>query len=156
MNNYELSGMFMRLMARRRNRIWSMNKDEPLQMGQLPLLGMIKELAGCSQNTLAEKLNITPASVALSCKRLEQAGLIERRVDRSNRRCNMLFVTPKGHEVAVRCKRNFDAVDSLMYGGLSEQECAALANMLVRMTDALGESGVDEPCWVPPMMEEKK
>ena len=156
MNNYELSGLFMRLMARRRNRIWSMNKDEPLQMGQLPLLGTIKELAGCSQNALAERLNITPASVALSCKRLEQAGLIERRVDRSNRRCNMLFVTPKGHEVAMHCKRNFDAVDGLMYGVLSEQERALLADMLVRMMDALGDPGADEPCWTSPMMEEKE
>ena len=64
----------------------------------LALMSYVLEHPGCTQGEIASFLYISPASVATSCKRLEQEGLLERRVDPVNRRKNQLYVTEAGAE----------------------------------------------------------
>ncbi|MDO4572582.1 MAG: MarR family winged helix-turn-helix transcriptional regulator, partial [Clostridia bacterium] len=87
----------------------------------------------CTQALLAEQLRVTPASIALSTKRLEKAGLIERRVDPDNRRCNRLRSTDEGAHAADTYRQCFNAVDSRTFRGFSEEERAQLASYLDRM-----------------------
>ena len=53
----------------------------------------------CSQSAIAEKLEISPAAVAVSLKKLEKAGYISRQCDEADNRMNHVVVTPKGKEV---------------------------------------------------------
>ncbi len=149
MTDYELTGLLMQLHARRRHCISSMIKDENLHMGQLPILINIIKLSGSTQKEIAKRLDVTPASIATSCKRLELAGLLERRVDERNRRCNMLYATEKGKQVAERCKRMFEAVDQRMYAGLDEAERASLAGVLHKIIDAIEDTGAGYCCACP-------
>lgn len=146
MTNFELSGLFMQMHARRRHYISSLLKDEDLHMGQLPILVYVIEHSGGTQQDIAETLNITAASVATSCKRMEQAGLLERRVDEQNRRCNRLYATAHGEEVALRTKRMFDEVDCRMYDALDQNEREVLIGMLQKIIAAFDgyETGLRE------------
>ena len=96
--------------------------DLPIYHGQLPMLEYIYRHDGCTQAELAEKLMITPASAAMSTKRLEKSGLITKSSDESNLRRNNLSLTKEGIDICLKCREAFDEVDSRMLTGFSEEE----------------------------------
>lgn len=104
-----------------------------LHDGQLPLLEAIVFMPGSTQQELAEKLFVSPASVALSAKRLEKSGLIRRTADDSDRRRNLLYATEAGVALAVRHRTIINEADEEMLRGFTEAERDALADYLDRM-----------------------
>ena len=70
----------------------------------MPVLRYVMENDGCKQVDLANFLRVTPASVALSTKRMQKAGYLEKEVDEYNLRRNKLHVTPQGRQLAADCK----------------------------------------------------
>ena len=55
----------------------------------------------------------------------------------------MLYATERGKQVAARSKRVFEALDSRMYGALSEQERTSLIMILHKIIDAIDDGGAD-------------
>lgn len=106
-----------------------------LYFGQLPVLEFIQEHPSCTQKDLADALRVTPASIALSTKRLQKAGLIEKRVDAENLRCNRLSVTPTGRAVSDCCREKFDAIDAVMFAGLDAEQLALFDRVLTRIAE---------------------
>lgn len=104
----------------------------------VPLMAYILEHPGCTQGEIAEFLYISAASVATSCKRLEQEGLLERRVDPVNRRKNQLFVTEEGKELTLQKRAMLDRVNALAFAGIDEEDARAFARVLDKMLDNLG------------------
>ena len=104
----------------------------------VPLMAYILEHPGCTQGEIAEFLYISAASVATSCKRLEQEGLLERRVDPVNRRKNQLFVTEEGKELTLQKRAMLDRVNALAFAGIDEEDARAFARVLDKMMDNLG------------------
>ena len=104
--------------------------DIELYKGQLPLLEYVIEYGGCTQNQIAEALHVTPASVALSTKRMQMAGLLEKNVDETNLRCKRLTVTDKGRDIAVRCRAAFNKLDGRMLRDFSPEETDLFKSLL--------------------------
>ncbi|NLG88210.1 MAG: MarR family transcriptional regulator [Clostridiaceae bacterium] len=94
----------------------------PLHPGQLYILEYVKTHSGCTQSEVAQNLMVTPASVALSTKRMEKSGLLKKQPDNENLRCNRLYITEKGEELSLQCRKVFDEIDSVMLEGFSEDE----------------------------------
>lgn len=109
--------------------------DFPMHPGQLHLLEFINKNKGCTQAEVAEHLMISPASVAVSTKRMEKAGLIEKKVAEDNLRCKRLYITDKGRKLSERCREAFDEFDKVMFGGFSEDDLGTLKNYLDRLLD---------------------
>lgn len=130
---YELSGRLTSLHLLKRISIHKEMAETGLYFGQLPILEYIKRNENCSQREIADKLQVTPASIALSTKRLQKAGLIKKAVDKGNLRCNKLSVTEKGMETTEKGRRIFNALDKKMYQGFSEEELDDLYNYLDRI-----------------------
>lgn len=133
MEAFELGGRLMTLNVLRRNAVQAAAPDNLLHHSQLPVLEMIIRYPDGNQAMLAEQLHVTPASIALSTKRLEKAGLIERRVDPDNRRCNQLRATELGCRMARAHRETFEAVDERTFSCLSEEERIVLKELLGRM-----------------------
>lgn len=112
--------------------------DIGLHMGQLPILEYVRKNDGCTQAELAEKLLVSPASIALSTKRMEKEGLLEKHVDENNLRRNQLTVTEKGRRVSERCRNIFNEADTRMFDGFEKSELehflACLDKMLFNIT----------------------
>ena len=123
-----------------------------LHPGQLPLLETLLHQPECTQKELAETLRITPASVAQSAARLKNAGLIEKRVDANNRRCNRLRATPAGEQAAKVYRQSFDQVNDETFGCLTAEEQASLDRLFRKILAGLGVDG-DTEFW--PMHMEK-
>lgn len=121
-------------------RIWGRNTvtDLDLHMQQMPILEYIIEHDGCNQCEIAEALRVSAQSVALSTKRMQNAGLLVKDVDANNLRRNKLSVTQKGRELTQECRNRFDNLDGRMCEGLTQDEldgfCAVLDKMIENLT----------------------
>ena len=136
--------------ALRRQAMFKATGDCCLYPGQLPLLDTIIHSPGISQQEAALRLQVSPASVAQSVRRLQESGLIERTVDAENRRRNLLFVTEKGLKETKEYRRLFDEVDERTFSGFTQEECRQLEKQFDRMIDNLIDENTslsDFPFW---------
>lgn len=108
-------------------------EDIKLYFGQLPILEYIVRNEGCNQKDICNYVKVSPASIALSTKRLAKAGLITKVSDDENRRCNILCPTQKGKEISQLCRKNFDDFENRLFDGFTEEELDALINSLNKM-----------------------
>lgn len=152
MQAHELGGRLMTLNVLRRGLTQSAAPDIPLHHTQLPVLETILRIPDSNQAMLAERLHVTPASIALSTKRLEKAGLIERRVDPDNRRCNQLRATEAGKRAAAAYRCIFHQVDQKTFACLTLEECAQLGALFDRMIQHI--TGSDRVSLIPFLTEE--
>ena len=113
--------------------------DLPVYHGQIPLLNYVKKHDGCFQVEIADYLLVTPASIALSTKRLEKAGFLTKKIDSDNLRCKKIYITDKGREITDKCKEIFDTVDSQMLQEFTEDELSQLNLFLERMIKNLSD-----------------
>lgn len=90
-----------------------------------------------SQRELSEKLDITPAAVTVTLKKMEKAGLVERISSDDDSRVKNIFITEKGNELLKTAKLHFDEIDDVMLDGISESEKATLIALFRRMQENL-------------------
>lgn len=138
----EIGCRLMFLLLLRRNRL-QRSANPGLHPGQLPIVEALLCRPGCTQQELADELRVTPASVALSTKRLEKAGLVEKRADENDRRRNRLYATEEGRQLAASRRRCFDELDAAMLHGLTSEELCTLRALLDRLIENLGASADD-------------
>lgn len=117
--------------------------DNTLQPGQYPLLNYLVANPGTTQQDMAAAMHVSPASVAQSTKRLQKTGLLEKRADPENLRCNRLHVTDAGLEIVHSFRKVFSSVDKQMLKGFSDDELELIKSMLDRMAANLSED--DDP-----------
>ncbi len=138
----EVNSKLDKLQLLRRNALFRLinNDDNTLHFGQMPLLEYIVKHDGCTQAETAEHLGVSPASIAVSTKRMQRVGLIEKKEDESNLRCKNLYITEKGRKVFVSCKAIFDEFDLKVYSGLSPEDIGTLCRIIDKMTENITEN----------------
>ena len=92
-----------------------------------------------TQKDLAKYFDISPAAVAVTLKKLESDGYIEREkcASSSDSRCNEIRITERGKEAAMQSRKYFHHVDSETFKNFSEEELAVFTSFLVRMQENL-------------------
>lgn len=113
-------------------------KMNPYAGQWIPVIRYVLDHDGCTQAELAAFLRVTPASVALSTKRMKKAGFLLKEVDENNLRRNMLHVTEAGRKLAMDCKDAFDALDNEAFHGFNEAELKQFGEYLDRIAVNLG------------------
>ncbi len=76
----------------------------------------------CTQNNIAEAMEVSAAAVAVSVKKLERGGYVEKRISASDSRSNVIALTAKGEEVVQQSRLMFEEVDEKMFDGLTEEQ----------------------------------
>ncbi len=84
-----------------------------------------------SQKELAEHLEVSPAAVAVSLKKLEAEGYIARSATEDDSRINEITITPKGREIIEESRRILDGIDAEIFAGIGHDE-------LLRCIETLG------------------
>jgi|GEM_PF-547029 len=90
-----------------------------------------------TQAEIAKAFEISPAAVAVTLKKLESAGLIERKPCVDNSRANHIRITDAGREIVEQTHGRFVAVDTAMFDGVSDEEVELLEGILARMQENL-------------------
>lgn len=122
MHYYEAVGAMHRLELLRRIKARGLMADSGLHPGQPPLLQFIWDHPGCTQKEAADDLDVTPASIAASLKRLEKAGYVARRPDEKDARRNRLYISGEGIRQMEENGRRFAALDAAMFAGMTEED----------------------------------
>ena len=107
---------------------------------QMRMLEFIAKNEGCSQAEVAAEMQVSPASVAQSIKRMEASGFITRVAREGDMRANSLRVTEGGADAAAQCRAVFDELEVSMANGFSKEEREKLSEYLARIIDNLESS----------------
>jgi len=86
-----------------------------------------------NQSQMAEALGITGATLTHHLNALEKQGLVRRWREESNRRVQLVELTPEGEAMFERLRGVAMAHDTRLRGVLSEEELAQLAELLDRL-----------------------
>ncbi len=112
--------------------------DLGIHRSQHRMLMHIQRAAGrISQKRLGEELDISPAAVAVTLRKLERHGYLRRTADADDGRCKTIEITPRGAEVLKAGRSAFTEVDLLMFSRFSEEDLALFSDLLSRMRAAL-------------------
>lgn len=103
------------------------------------VLALINKLGGdngVSQTELAEHLCIRPQSLCEALSRLEQLGLIERRVSEQDRRRSLVFLTQAGKDALTAFQARLKTFAEDFFAPLSQEERMQLGRLLDKVINA--------------------
>ena len=111
-----------------------------LHPGQPRILHVVNEMNGATQNEIAEELHVSPAALAMSIKRLQKSGILEKQGDVRDLRVNKIHLTPKGKAILEESQTNILAADERLIAGFASDEISLLENFLGRIYSNLQQN----------------
>ncbi len=115
-------------------------KKASLTAGQPKVLDYLKDHDGAGQKEIAAACHIEPATLTSVLNRMEEKGMIERRMRNGNRRSLYVFLTEKGKELSDVVEREFDRAEEQALAGFSPEEREECRRMLRRICENLTEN----------------
>ncbi|MCI9148198.1 MAG: MarR family transcriptional regulator [Hungatella sp.] len=97
------------------------------------LLMFVADHPQVSQKELARLHGVSTATIAVSLKKLEQGGYIERKVDVKDNRYNQICITAKGMAAVERSAAIFEDLEKRMFQGFSAEDFEKLEELLDRL-----------------------
>ena len=97
-------------------------KDTGLTLGQPKVLDYLKDHDGVSQKEIAAGCLIEAGSLTSILNRMEEKGLIERKMLKGNRRTFHIFMTESGKKNQKRVEEAFKKIEKTALNGISEEE----------------------------------
>jgi DNA-binding MarR family transcriptional regulator len=106
---------------------------------QARLLLILSRVSGENQGYYAEKLEVEPITLCRMVDRLEEAGMVERRRDPTDRRAWQLHLTQKSQKIVAKLQLSVDALVEDMLCGLTSEEREEFARLLKAVGTNLSE-----------------
>lgn len=97
------------------------------------LLMMLGRNPNRSQSEIAEKMDISPAAVAVSLKKLEKSGYISRQCDENDNRVNSIEIMEKGKMTISVSEKYFREINEALLEGFSEEELFQFESFMRRI-----------------------
>ena len=126
-------GSLIRRAQQRHLALWSAEVSQRISSVQYAALEALGTAPGASQRELGEELGLDRSTIADLVRRMESAGLLERRRDDGDRRRNALELTPLGRSELERLGPLVDRVQVELVERLDPAEEAALRRGLLRL-----------------------
>lgn len=101
------------------------------------LLNILSHEPNISQIEISERMDISPASVAVTIKKLEKSGYLSRTVDEKDNRVNKIILTEKGNEIVKHSQIMFNEIESAMFEGFSKEEMELTTVLLEKISQNL-------------------
>ena len=108
-------------------------KDTGLTIGQPKVLDYLKDHNGAGQKEIARGCHIEPGTLTTILNRMEDAGLVERRMLNGNRRSLYVFLTEKGKEQLKLVTEAFSGMEEEAFRGISETERELFMDLMLRV-----------------------
>lgn len=112
-----------------------------LSRSQWQVLVHLSRHEGINQSGLAEILEVENITLGRLIDRLEEAGWVERRPDRNDRRARLLYMTEKVAPMMERMHALAEEARNEALAGLAPAEREALVDQLTRVRANLSERG---------------
>ncbi len=115
-----------------------------LHRSQHHMLICIKNNQAVCQKDLAQKLEISPAAVAVTLKKLEASGLVKRCASSDDNRMNQIELTDAGKDLLEETSEYFLHIDHSAFEDFSESDMETFEALLMKMKHSLKESLCEE------------
>jgi len=99
---------------------------------QMALLDWIAAADGCGVQDIAEGLGLTPPTVSVGVKRLEEAGLLKRKPNPQDKRAVQFFLTAKGRALRKQSQEFRHKKLEMILTGLNPEEQETLLGLLAK------------------------
>jgi DNA-binding MarR family transcriptional regulator len=143
---------FKRAMMLHRRLLMSTFSEQPLHPAQAGAVQALAHNDGMSQSDLADVLHVSRPTVTTMLKRMEAAGIVERRADDADARITRVYLSEGGRHIAERMHEGFSDLLNTSIGWLSDEDKDDLARILGKVNDhvehVLKQRGVGH--WVHP------
>lgn len=124
---------FGRLIRMYYSRIQSQLAEVGLYRGQPPILMLLYKNDGLSQKEMARALNLSPATMTVTLKRMEKAGLVLREMDEHDQRILRVHLSEKGREMCETGESRIGVVTAELLEGFTLEEQQQLNEYLGRI-----------------------
>lgn len=108
-------------------------KEMDVHPRQIPLLFLLQKKEGMSQKEICDEMKIKPPTVAVSIKRMEKAGLIERKPDDKDQRVVRIYVTEKGKSLSEKIEKIVAENEAKVIEGFSDTEVCLMKRFFKQM-----------------------
>ena len=114
-------------------KIMAVLKPLGLSTGQPKVLDHLRYHNGASQKDIAHACHIEPASLTSILNRMEEKGLIERKMLNGNRRTFHIFMTESGKKNQKLVEEAFKKIEKTALNGISEEEQKLFMDIFCRI-----------------------
>ena len=114
-------------------------KDPGLTLGQPKVLDYLKDHDGASQKEIAAGCLIEAGSLTSILNRMEEKGLIERKMLNGNRRTFHIFMTDSGKKNQKLVEETFEKIEETALNNISEEEQKVFMEIFHRIYRNLAE-----------------
>ena len=113
--------------------------DTGLTLGQPKVLDYLKDHDGASQKEIAAGCLIEAGSLTSILNRMEEKGLIERKMLNGNRRTFHIFMTESGKKNQKLVEETFEKIEETALNNVSEEEQKVFMAIFLRIYRNLAE-----------------
>ena len=114
-------------------------KDTGLTLGKPKVLDYLKDHDGASQKEIAAGCLIEAGSLTSILNRMEEKGLIERKMLNGNRRTFHIFMTESGKKNQKLVEETFEKIEETALNNISEEEQKVFMEIFHRIYRNLAE-----------------
>jgi len=108
---------------------------------QMTLLDWIAAMPGCGVQDIADGLRLTPPTVSVGVRKMEESGLVERKPNPMDGRSVQFFLTRRGRLLQQQIQDSHREKFRRLLAGLTQQEQETLLGLLERaVRSAEGEN----------------
>lgn len=118
-------------------------KPSGLTMGQPKIIDYLSYHDGANQKEIAIACNIEPGSLTSILNRMEDKGIIVRKILNNNRRTYHIFLTEKGKELQLTVTEAFAQLEKQAFAGISEEEKEKFMKIFNQINDNLKKERKD-------------
>lgn len=97
-------------------------KGSNLTIGQPKILDYLKTHDGSNQKEIAQACFLEAGSLTTILNKMEEKGLVERKVLNGNRRSFHIFLTEKGHQQQALVQDAFQSIEKIALSGISDEK----------------------------------
>lgn len=119
-------------------------EDFKIHPGQVPMLFIISKNPGISQIEIAEKIHVTPSTVAIMIRRMEKARLVKRVKNEKDRRELKVYLTENAQELVEKIFKKLKNFEAESLKDFTEDEIKTLENLLKKILKNLEAIKDDE------------
>jgi len=124
-------------------------REIPLTLDQAKTLVRLEKNEGVSQARLADLAEVDAMAMVRILDRMEAEGLLERRLDPTDRRARCLYLTAKAKPILVQIWRLSDETRAEVFAGVDKAQRDAFMDVLGRIHDNLSRLEVKASTSVP-------
>ena len=88
---------------------------------------------GITQLELSKLVHLSPPTVSVTLKKMEEEGFVLRKSDETDMRQTKVFLSEKGRAVDENIRKSFNSINEQTVKGLSEKEMQTLKELLVKV-----------------------